>query len=329
MKLNTNISNVVERNGTMNQYDAEVKKVLSDPQILAWILKYTTEEMKDYSIECIISCIVGKPEVGSRYVSPGHFTKSVEGMNTEDSVQGEGKVIYDIRFRVRLPIGDHIGMIINVEAQKDPNPGYDIVTRGVFYCARMLSGQMGNDISAKEYDALQKVYSIWICLDAPQKAEHTIVRYRMQREDVHGHAKLNSRYDLMELVMVYLGREETAEKGTNLHGLLSTVLSNKLQLSDKKNRLKQKYDIVTSVELEGGLVSMCNLSELIWERSMKEGHAQGMAQGLEQGLEQGKLEMLLQLLEQGLLTKEQAAHAVNMEVEAFEQYVQQMNNKKV
>ena len=204
MEINTNISNVVERNADMSKYDAEVKKVLSDPQILAWILKYTTEELKECSIECIVNCIEGKPEVGSRYVNSGHYVKSIVGMNTEDSVQGEGKVIYDIRFRVILPTGNYVGMIINVEAQKDVNPGYDIVTRGIFYCARMLSGQMGNEISAKEYDELQKVYSIWICLDVPQKAEHTIVRYRMQKEDVHGHAKLKSRYDLMELVMVYL-----------------------------------------------------------------------------------------------------------------------------
>lgn len=112
MKINTNISNVVEKNADMSKYDAEVKQVLSDPQILAWILKYTTEELKDCSIAHIISCMEGKPEVGKRYV-------------------------------------------------------YDIVTRGVFYCARMLSSQMGNEISAKEYDKLKKVYSIWICLDVP------------------------------------------------------------------------------------------------------------------------------------------------------------------
>ena len=246
MKINTNISNVVEGNANMSKYDAEVKKVLSDPQILAWILKYTTEEMKDYSIKQIISCIEGKPEIGNRYVRPGHYGKSVDGMNTEDSVPGEGKVIYDIRFRVILPTGDHVGMIINVEAQKDSNPGYDIVTRGIFYCARMLSGQMGNEISAKEYEELQKVYSIWICLDVPQKAEHTMVRYRMQREDVHGHAKINSRYDLMELVMVYLGREETANKGIELHALLSMVLSDKLQPADKKSILE--YNVPYKVD---------------------------------------------------------------------------------
>ena len=323
MKINTNISNVVERNADMSKYDAEVKKVLSDPQILAWILKYTTEELKDCSIERIISCIDGKPEVGSRYVASGHYTKGVDSLNTEDSVPGEGKVIYDIRFRVILPTGDHVGMIINVEAQKDSNPGYDVVTRGVFYCARMLSGQMGNEISAKEYDELQKVYSIWICLDVPQKAEHTMVRYRMQREDIHGHAKINSRYDLMELVMVYLGREETVEKGTELHSLLSTVLSDKLQPADKKSILKQKYDIITSVELEGEFVSMCNLSEAIWEKSMK----QGIQQGLEQGLEQGILQTLVSLVQKGMLTMEVAAQEANMDLEAFEQYVENVKEK--
>ena len=310
MQVNTNISNVIDGNADKSKYDTEVKKVLSDPQILAWILKYTTKEFKDCSIKQIIGCIEGKPEIGTRYVRAEHYMKGIDGLSTEDAVPGEGKAIYDIRFRVILPGRKYIGMIINVEAQKSYNPGYDIVTRGIYYCARMLSSQMGNDISAKEYDALQKVYSIWICLDVPQKAEHTMTRYRMQKEDVHGHAAIDSRYDLMELVMVYLGREETAQKGTALHGLLNTVLSDRLNLEEKKTILKQEYHIAVSVELEGGLVSMCNLSEAIAEKN------------LEKGIEKGKLEMLFQLIEQGLLTKENAAQAVNMELETFNELLE-------
>ena len=48
MKTNTNISNVMDANADMSKYDTEVKKVLSDPQILAWILKYTTKEFNFY-----------------------------------------------------------------------------------------------------------------------------------------------------------------------------------------------------------------------------------------------------------------------------------------
>lgn len=99
-------------------------------------------------------------------------------------------------------------MIINVEAQKKFNPGYSLVTRGIFYCARLLSAQMGNVISAKEYDKLQKVYSIWICLEAPEKAAHTITGFCMTQKDIFGHAEAEARYDMLEVVMVYLGKRK-------------------------------------------------------------------------------------------------------------------------
>lgn len=257
MQVNTNISNVIDGNADKSKYDTEVKKVLSDPQILAWILKHTTKEFKEYSIEQIIGCIDGKPEVGTKHVRSGHYTKGIESLNTEDSAPGERKVIYDIRFRVVLPNGNHVGMIINVEAQKNTNPGYDIVTRGIYYCARMLSAQMGNDISAKEYDELQKVYSIWICMNVPQKSEHSMVRYQIRPEE-------------------------------------------------KKKILRQGYNIAISVELEGGLVDMCNLSEAIAEKN------------LAQGIEQGIIMTLISLVEKGRLTKEEAAEEANMEVKDFE-----------
>ena len=44
--------------------------------------------------------------------------------------------------------------------------------------------------------------------------------------------------------------------------------------------MKEEYDIVTTVELEGGLAKMCNLSEYIEEKAI----AKGLEQGLEQGL---------------------------------------------
>ena len=132
---------------------------------------------------------------------------------------------------------------------------------------------------------IQTIYSVWICLQAPLNSEYTITGYRMHREDINGHmeSKANQRYDLMELVMVCLGHPEDAEKGTSLHQLLTTVLSKKLTPQEKQKIMNEDYDIVTTVELEGGLVSMCNLSDYIEEQ----GIAQGIAQGIEQGIEQG------------------------------------------
>lgn len=299
MQVGTNISNVIDGNANKSRYDAEIKEVLSDKQILAWILKYATKEFKDHPIKHIIGCIEGEPEVGTHSASAGHYVQTIDGMNTEDTVPGEGRITYDIRFRVSQPDGRKIGMIINVEAQNKANPGYDIVTRGMFYCARMLSSQMGNDISAKEYDKLQKVYSIWICLSVPQKAEHTITRYRMAKEDLHGHAGISSRYDLLELVMVYMGREKTATRGTKLHGLLTTVLSDTLKPKQKKRILEQDYGITTTIELEGGLVRMCNLSDAIEEKGINKGKKEQIRSLIEIKIQKGKpLEQIADELEE-------------------------------
>ena len=225
MQIKTNIAKLVEEVDTKVRYDAAVKKVLSDPQILAWILKYTVKEFNEYTIPDIMVCIEGEPEVATRSVHPEYYTMSVEGISTESAELAAPKVTYDIRFNVRVPGQGSVGMIINVEAQNKFYESYDLVTRGVFYCARMLSTQVRNEESTEEYNYLQKVYSIWICLQVPQNSEYTITGYRMNKEDRYGHMEstANQRYDLMELVMVCLGRPEAAEKGTELHQLLNTV----------------------------------------------------------------------------------------------------------
>lgn len=48
MEINTNISNIVEATDVSARYDAEVKKILSNKNILAWIIKYTIREFKRY-----------------------------------------------------------------------------------------------------------------------------------------------------------------------------------------------------------------------------------------------------------------------------------------
>ena len=77
--------------------------------------------------------------------------EKISGMPNEDKVPEEGAIYFDIRFRVLVPEGNHVQMIINVEAQKSFYPGYEIVTRGIFYSARMISAQSGVDFSASDY----------------------------------------------------------------------------------------------------------------------------------------------------------------------------------
>ncbi len=329
MQIKTNIAKAVEEVDTKVRYDAAVKKVLSDPQILAWILKYTVKEFKEYTIPDIMVCMEGEPEVATHSVHPGYYTMSVEGVPTESAELAAQKVTYDIRFNVRVPGQGSVGMIINVEAQNKFYETYDLVTRGVFYCARMLSTQVRNEESAEEYNHLQKVYSIWICMQVPQNSEYTITGYRMNKEDIYGHMEstANQRYDLMELVMVCLGRPETAVKGTELHQLLNTVLSEHLTPQEKQKIMKEEYDIVTTVELEGGLAKMCNLSEYIEEKAIEK----GLQKGLQQGIEQGIYITLVSLVKQGIITMEKAAKEAGVTVEEFvtvyQNLAETMNNK--
>lgn len=126
-----------------SKYDEQVKELLANKIILAWIMKYTVKEFTDYEIEEIMECIEGEPEVSKFPLNPG-LTNSeiIRGMNTEDSVLNEGIIYFDIRFYVYLPDEERTKIILNVEAQRNNTPGYDLVTRAIFYCARLLSSQL-------------------------------------------------------------------------------------------------------------------------------------------------------------------------------------------
>lgn len=310
MKQKTHIFDVLEGNDCKDRYDAEVKKVLSDKTVLAWILKYTTKEFVDYPIARIKACIEGEPEAGTHRVFQGNATaqtpEAITGSDTVDKVPGEGQITYDIRFYVITPTKERIKLIINVEGQKSLHLRYDLVTRGVFYCARMISAQKDTEFTGDDYDGLKKVYSIWVCMEVPRNMEYTITSYKLGQKSLYGEAKKKFRYDLMEVVMVCLGREEEVRKGNRLHGMLSTLLSQNLKPAKKEEILSEEYDFETSIEMEGGLRLMCNLSDLVEER----------------GIEKGKLETLLSLVNDGLLDLAEAAKRAELGVEEMKELLE-------
>ncbi len=332
MKENTYISDVLEGNDCKDRLDTEVKKVLSDKTVLAWILKYTTAEFESYSIEKIKTCIEGTPEAGTHPVNPkskktpkdvskqsqdtkgNHTPEAITGSDTVNKVPGEGQITYDIRFYAITPTKERIKLILNVEAQKSFDLNYDLVTRGIFYVARLISAQKGTEFKGSNYNDIKKVYSIWICMEVPRNMEYTVTSYRMNKKVLFGNPKKRFRYDLMEVVMVCLGREEKAERGNCLHGMLSTLLSEKLTPKEKETQLSNEYGFETSTELEGGLKQMCNYSDLIEERALERGIEKGIEKGLEQGKIEGKLETLLSLVRDGLLSVEEAAKRSDMTV---------------
>lgn len=263
MKEKTNIANVIEKTEGNSQYDQQVKELLSDKNILAHILKGCVDECSRLSIEEIKDCITGEVAIDS---------SRIEGHQQEDNIIGEGTIKYDIRFDIILPSKDCAKIIIDIEAQKN-DTSYDLVTRGIFYIARMLSSQLKNEFEinkAKSYDDLKKVYSIWICMNPPAKDEDSITKYSFKQEDVFGTYKGNARFDMATLIMIRLSNKGTESKNS-LIGMLSTLLSDNLKSAEKEEKLENDYGIQMTTELKGKVIKMCNLSEIIEEKGIEKG----------------------------------------------------------
>lgn len=289
MEIKTQLSNALEIAGDRAKYDAAVKKILANKEILAWILKYSATEFKTASINEIVDAIEGSPEIGTTPVYPGKTNmkpETITGLTTNDKVPNEGEITYDIRFYVYTPDRARIKLIVNIEAQKS-NPGYDLVTRGIFYGARMLSAQLDQEFSADNYDNIKKVYSIWICMDTSRKSMNTITSYRIDQHRLYGDFSGKARYDLMDVVMICLGGDKT---GTQLSDdgrpkllcLLDTLLTNKKSPEEKEQVLTDDFNIKTVGLKE--VTTMCNLSYAIEEKAETKGEARGRAIGEAEGI---------------------------------------------
>lgn len=273
------------------QYDTQCKRVLSQKEILARILARTVKELAGMSTEQILACMEDTPEISSVRVEPGKTNQqnrqSITGLANEDKVQAEGEIYYDIRFYIHIPgEAERIRLIINIEAQKSYYPGYQIVTRGIFYGARMISAQLGTEFRHSQYDDIKKVYSIWVCLQAPQKVGNAIAEYSMEKHDLlPGFADRPEAYDKLSVVVIALNEKMQTED--ELTGMLNTLFSQRKTYLEKKQELETKYHIKMSDEFGKEMDRMCNLSDLIEERGIQQGMQQGMQQGIQQGMQRG------------------------------------------
>jgi hypothetical protein len=160
--------------------------------------------------------------------------------------------------------------LVPMKAQKDFYPGYDLVTRGIYYGARLLSSQKEREFSGEDFDEIKKVYSIWICMNGPKYLQNTITEYKIQQNKLYGNYSKPARYDLMSVVMLCLGEAEKlssqGDEYQELLRLLSVLASEEVSASEKLHILEEEYHIATTRELEGKVNIMCNWSEGVIER---------------------------------------------------------------
>ncbi len=239
----------------------------------------------------------------------------VQGMGNEDISQNEGTVYYDVRFNAIAPSTEeheNIRLIINAEAQNRFKLKYPLTKRAVYYGSRLISAQHGTVFTKSDYQKLRKVYSIWICVNPAKRFRNTITRYSLKPEAIIGNAvEAPENYDLINIVMVCLGKMEEWNDN-NLIKFLGVLFQNELSAREKKDILERDFNIPMTETFESEVDDMCNLS-------------QGVA---EEAMQQGRTHILIELVNDGVLTIEKAAEKARMSVEEFRNAMEKANTQE-
>ena len=125
---------IVSMDSAEIRLDRNIKNILAYKPILARIFRETVIECKEMTYDEILQCIEGEVHIDTIGLYPGTSNvQKIEGRTQEDAVYREGKVTYDIRTVLRIPNGEELGikLLVDVEAQNDDTPGYDLTERAI------------------------------------------------------------------------------------------------------------------------------------------------------------------------------------------------------
>ena len=298
VKEHTEAASMITDYDDKKAYDMYCKKLLSNKQILAYVMKGCIPEFADIPLKDIPSYIE-MSSINNTAACTYIDDKQIEV--TDESIPGS-QIKYDIQFEAALPLKqndtrkntdteDRLRMIINLESQAKDNPGYPLIKRALYYSSRLVAKQKNAELgfANSKYGEIKKVYSIWICIGHAKQKNDVINSYTIQ-ESCHTriwHAPRNH-FDIMTAVMVYpqveafqKGKEDReAQKPVKtfeqkLLELLQILFIKDFSMEKKKERLEKEYGIMMKRETESEVMEMCNFSDFIEERGIKKGLEQG------------------------------------------------------
>jgi len=270
--------------------DQTVKSLLAHKSFLARILKEVVSECRDMCYDDIETCIEGDVLISKVYVDSGltNATERIDGLNTESYFNDEGLDRFDIRTYLILPgkrEPEFVKLLINVEAQNEDKPGYDIVLRALFYCCRMISAQQGVEFTTDKddlvkYGNIKKVYSIWLCTETAQKRANSIERYSIDREFLVGSNDDAPRYDILTAIIINIsGAHNVGDTENELIRLLTDFFDERIDGIEKIKKLKG-YGVKLTKEMESEVSTMCTYATAIENKGIELGIGQEREQGL-------------------------------------------------
>lgn len=288
MKRNTIFYEALESAGMKAQYDGHVKKLLSFREVISQVLTRTLTEYEGCTPQEAVQWIEPEafPQYGKRKKHLENEASFVAGKSEVSDSPGEGTTIYDLRFQVQIPgpDGKRAAVFVNLEAQKKFQMKYRIVTRGIFYAAKMLAEQYGRYFSHSNYQKLRKVYSIWICMNVPNYVGNAMVEYKISKNDRIGSVPEEEKsYDKLSVILICLNTKKDPGEEGSLHHFLNVLLSPSMDTDEKAKILSRVYGIRMKVKIRRELEGMWNLGEAIEKEALKKGRKEGRKEGSRMG----------------------------------------------
>lgn len=275
--------------------DAGCKSLLGCTPVAAFIAKNCIPEFHDMALDKIQEYIIYKKaksemtpvelvEIQKSNIPPVEISchavddlpDKLNEKNVESKSVNEGTIYYDVLFDIGLPGGKANRVIVDIEAQNEYNPGYAILNRGSFYCGRMVSAQKESVFHNSDYDKLQKVYSIWLCINPEADVRGVCNTYSMTETCLAKEFHFpKEQYDNFCIVLACL---QDTESDNNMVRLFSTIFSNNTPV-EKKLQLATECGLPVTTDVEEGIHQMCNYSDYVEQQGVEKGLAKGRAEG--------------------------------------------------
>ena len=254
--------------------DSGFKSILHDSRVLTWFIRSNVDEFKDRSIDEIKACM-----------DLGEDGRTVIGRDTELSSPKNGKIRMDSIFELKVPDSDEkVALLINIEGQRNPRPGYPLGKRAEYYAARLVSSQKGVYFKGDDYGKMRKVYSIWYILKPRLDDRNTVITYGMTAKDVLGNPGQVPDLDTFNIVMVNVGSYDDALPDASA---LPALLFNNMDDDEREGAIWDRFNIEYDDVLRKEVNDMASITQDSYDWGYDEGLAKGRAEGRAEGMAEG------------------------------------------
>lgn len=285
-------------NNEKSYLDAGCKALLGCTAVAAFIVKNCIPEFHDMSLEEIQEYIIYKKaksqmtpeelaEIQAENTSPveigchivDDLPDKLNEKNVESKSTNEGTIYYDVLFDIGMPDGKSppSRVIVDIEAQNEFKPGYAILKRGSFYCGRMISAQKETGFRNSDYNKLQKVYSIWLCIAPDEDVRGVCNAYNMSEICLaKEHHFPKEQYDNFCIILACLQDKQSAN---NMVRFFSSVFDNEMPVEEKLD-LARKCGLQVTADVKEGINQMCNYSDYVEQKGIEKGRIEALSESV-------------------------------------------------